>query len=86
MLAGSSRRLGKTNFGLGHWGGHMCKKRKNTLAEFIRNYVKTDEGATAIEYAMLTAILGVGLIAGADGIGNVVSTMWDTVSTRMSAS
>ncbi len=64
----------------------MCKKRKNTVAEFIRNYVRADKGATSIEYAMLTAILGVGLIAGADGIGNVVSTMWDTISTRMAAS
>jgi len=64
----------------------MYKRRKSTWAELARKYANASEGATALEYGLLTAILGVGLIAGSDGIANVITTMWDVIATRMDAS
>jgi len=57
----------------------MCKKQKMTWADFARNYMQADEGATAVEYGLLTAILAVGLIVGAGGIAIVVTDMWNGV-------
>ncbi|MBL4853796.1 MAG: Flp family type IVb pilin [Robiginitomaculum sp.] len=68
----------------------MCKKRKNTVADFVRNLVqnfaRANDGATAIEYGLIVALLGVGLIVGADGIASAVTTMWETVSNDMASS
>jgi len=57
------------------------RKIKSTFARFLRN----ESGATAIEYGLLAAILAVGIIVGAEGIGNVITTMWDSISTDMAA-
>ena len=43
-------------------------------------------GATAIEYGLLIAILGAGLIAGTDGIATVITDMWNGIVGNMAES
>ncbi len=57
------------------------RKVKNTFARFIKN----ESGATAIEYGLLAAILAVGIIVGANGIGIVVTNMWNGVEADVGA-
>ena len=53
----------------------MFGKYKTVLETFIRD----ESGATAIEYALLTTILAVGLIVGIGGIAIIVTDMWDGI-------
>jgi len=57
------------------------RKVKNTFAQFLKN----ESGATAIEYGLLAAILAVGIIVGATGIGSVITNMWNGISTDVGA-
>jgi len=60
----------------------IMRKSKHAFARFLQS----ESGATAIEYGLLAAILAVGIIVGADGIGSVVTNMWDGVATDVGAS
>lgn len=57
------------------------RKVKHTFARFIKN----ESGATAIEYGLLAAILAVGIIVGATGIGSVVTNLWNGVEVEVGA-
>ncbi len=37
-------------------------------------FVADESGATAIEYGLIAALIGVGIIAAADALGNQIST------------
>ena len=47
----------------------------------LRRFVKDDTGATAMEYGILAAIMGLGAIAGANGIGGGINTLLAFVAT-----
>ena len=57
------------------------RKVKHTFVRFIEN----ESGATAIEYGLLAAILAVGIIVGATGIGSVVTNLWNGVEVEVGA-
>ena len=46
-------------------------------------FVKDESGATAIEYGLIAALLGVGIIAGARALGLQISATFNTVTTTM---
>ncbi len=52
----------------------------------LKRFVRDDSGATALEYALLTAILAVGLIVGVGGIAIIVTDIWDGVDSDITAS
>jgi len=49
-------------------------------------FVDAQTGATAIEYGLLIAILGAGLIVGTDGIAVVITDMWDGINGNVTGS
>ena len=55
-------------------GCHLCVR-------FLQN----DSGATAIEYGLLAALLGVGIITGASGMGDTIQNLWGDVSADVAA-
>ena len=61
--------------------GREMGLRNKSIEQTFKRFLRNDSGATAIEYGLLAALLAVGIIVGADGIGNVVTTMWNGVST-----
>lgn len=65
--------------------GRKIKNKSICFINHLRRFVQNESGATAIEYGLLAALLAVGLIVGANGIGNAVSTMWNGVSSDISA-
>ena len=49
----------------------------------IHNLVKDNEGATAIEYGLIAALIAVAAIAAMQGLGNSMTSTFDTVTTEM---
>ena len=55
------------------------------MLAFIRKLFKKEEGATAIEYGLIAALIAVAIIAGADSIGTSLDTMFGAVSDELDA-
>ncbi len=47
-------------------------------------FVRNEDGATAIEYGLIAALVSVAAIGALTAMGNSLSTMFDTVSTALS--
>jgi pilus assembly protein Flp/PilA len=54
---------------------------KNLFARFVKN----ESGATAIEYGLIAALVGIAIIAGATLLGNSLNTTFTGVSTTLDA-
>jgi pilus assembly protein Flp/PilA len=50
----------------------------------IRNFVKNNKGATAIEYGLIAALIAVAAIAAMQGLGNQMKSTFNKVNTSMS--
>ena len=51
--------------------------------QFIKNLVRDEAGATAIEYGLIAALIAVAAIAAMQGLGNQLSATFNEVSTSM---
>ncbi|HEY4143348.1 MAG TPA: Flp family type IVb pilin [Pseudolabrys sp.] len=49
----------------------------------IRNFIKDENGATAIEYALLASGIGIAILATVNTLGSNVNAMWTTVATAL---
>jgi pilus assembly protein Flp/PilA len=50
----------------------------------IARFVQDESGATAIEYGLIAALIAVGIIAAARGLGSQIAATFNTVTTTMS--
>jgi len=46
-------------------------------------FLRDEAGATAIEYGLIAALIAVGIIAAARGLGSQIGTTFNTVTTTM---
>ena len=53
------------------------------MKTFVARFVKDDSGATAIEYGLIAALIAVGIIAAARGLGSQIGDTFNTVTTTM---
>ena len=51
-----------------------------TLAKFA----KCESGATAIEYGLIAALIGIAIITALTSLGSTVSTTFSTINTKLS--
>jgi pilus assembly protein Flp/PilA len=54
--------------------------------KFFRKLRRNEEGATAIEYGLIAALIAVAAITAMQSLGNELSTTFNKVSTTMSNS
>ena len=54
------------------------------MFEQIKRLAVEEEGADATEYALLAALIAVGLIVGATALGNNVNNLFSRIGTRLS--
>lgn len=54
------------------------------MTKFLTKLRKNDDGATAIEYGLIAALIAVALIATLTTLGGNLQTMFGTVSTGVS--
>ncbi len=52
----------------------------NKIVKTCRRYIADESGATAIEYGLLAAMFGVGIIAAASTIAKDNNSLWNQVS------
>ena len=51
--------------------------------KFINKLLRDEQGATAIEYGLIAALIAVAAITAMQGLGNELSTTFSTVSSQM---
>jgi pilus assembly protein Flp/PilA len=49
----------------------------------IKNFIKDENGATSIEYAVIASGIGIAILATVNTLGSNVNVMWTTVSTAL---
>jgi len=54
----------------------MAHKLKNHFTDYISN----QSGATAIEYGLIAALIGIGMLAGITAMGGGTNGMWTRIS------
>jgi len=54
--------------------------------KFFKNLLNDEQGATAIEYGLIAALIAVAAITAMQGLGNELNTTFSTVSTKMGES
>jgi pilus assembly protein Flp/PilA len=57
--------------------------RRYFSAQQIRRFLRLQDGATAIEYALIAAGIAAALVATINALGGSVSAMWTAVATAL---
>lgn len=52
--------------------------------KFIKKFFRNEEGATAIEYGLIAALIAVAAITAMNGLGNQLQSTFNTTSGQMS--
>ncbi len=53
------------------------------MTNLVKNYINDESGATAIEYGLIAALVGVALIVGAGNLGNSINDKFANVAERI---
>ncbi|PRB84171.1 Flp family type IVb pilin [Pseudomonas sp. MYb185] len=53
------------------------------MMESVRSFFKKEEGASAIEYALIAGLIAVAIIAGASTLGEGVGELFTEIATRL---
>jgi pilus assembly protein Flp/PilA len=53
------------------------------MKNYVMRFLKDESGATAIEYGLIAALIAVGIIAAARGLGSQISSTFNTVKNTM---
>lgn len=49
----------------------------------LSNFAKREDGATAIEYALIAGLIAVAIIVAAEALGGSVSGLFETISAKL---
>jgi pilus assembly protein Flp/PilA len=55
------------------------------MTNILSRFVKDESGATAIEYGLIAAIVGVGIIAGLGNLKDGLNTLFGTIQGKLTA-
>jgi len=53
------------------------------MTNFLSRFIKDESGATAIEYGLLAAIMGIGIVAGLTSLRDALGTQFSNTSTAL---
>ena len=53
------------------------------MSSFAKRFLKNESGATAVEYGLIAALIGVVIIAGAGALGNALSGKFSSIGTTV---
>ncbi len=56
-----------------------------TFIQVIRNFLSDEEGVTAIEYALIAALIAVAIIAAVTLVGTDIAAIFTNISTKLQA-
>ena len=52
---------------------------------FVKRFLKNESGATAVEYGLIAALIGVVIIAGAGALGTALNTKFTNIGSSITA-
>jgi pilus assembly protein Flp/PilA len=55
------------------------------MRNFIQRFARDESGATAIEYALIAALIAVGIVTAATTLGTDISNLFGTVSGELTS-
>jgi len=58
-------------------------KRRQKLKVVFQKFLADESGATAIEYGLIAAGIGIAIITAVKGVGGQLSTNFDTIKTKL---
>ncbi len=53
------------------------------LMETVRAFIKREDGASAIEYALIAGLIAVAIIVGAETLGTGISDLFEDIADRL---
>lgn len=56
-----------------------------TMKNLMNKLAKDESGATAIEYGLIAALIGVAIITGAKAVGGALSNKFTTIATTLNS-
>jgi pilus assembly protein Flp/PilA len=56
---------------------------KETIMQAIKNFINDEAGVTAIEYGLIAALVGVGIIVGAAFLGVELNDLFNDIGTKV---
>jgi pilus assembly protein Flp/PilA len=56
---------------------------KGNNMNFIKNFIQNEDGVTAIEYALLAAVIAVVMVVGAKTLGTNLNTVFGNLATKV---
>ena len=65
--------------------GHKSKGAHDMIQQLITQFWKEEDGASAIEYSLLAALIAVAIIAGATALGTSIGSLFTQVGTKIAA-
>lgn len=54
------------------------------MMEKLRSFIKREDGASAIEYALIAGLIAVAIITAAGLLGDEISTVFESITTALS--
>jgi pilus assembly protein Flp/PilA len=54
------------------------------MLETIRNFIRSEEGATAVEYGLIAALIVIAMLTALSNVATTTSEMWNKVSSEVS--
>jgi pilus assembly protein Flp/PilA len=61
----------------------ICKPRRTTMTKLM-NLIRDEEGATAIEYGLIAALIAAGIVTATSALGDQVVSTFEFIKTKMS--
>jgi pilus assembly protein Flp/PilA len=55
------------------------------MTNFLKTFIRDESGATAIEYALIAAVIGIGILAGAQSLKGALNTKMTGAGTDLAA-
>lgn len=56
------------------------------MAKILARFAKDESGATAIEYGLIAALIGLAIVVGAGALGNGLNNQFNHIATKLKSS
>jgi pilus assembly protein Flp/PilA len=63
----------------------LIAQQEIVMTQFIARFVRNESGATAVEYGLIAALIGVVIIAGAGALGTALNTKFTDIGSTVSS-
>ena len=63
--------------------GIVVRQREHIMKAMFQNFIRNENGATAIEYGLIASLIAAGIIAGVSLVGTNLSAKFTTIAAAL---